>query len=59
MERRYKKIIGKEAFRKKKRNGNSNNGMKKFFCGVFLVFLPQDLRRFYKNNAASHLSPPS
>jgi hypothetical protein len=55
MERRYKKIIGKEAFREKKRNGNSNNGMKNFSCGVFLVFLPQNLRRFHKNNAASRL----
>ena len=55
MERRYKKIIGKEAFREKKRNGNSNNGIKIFSCGVFPVFLPQDMRRFYKNNAASRL----
>ena len=55
IERRYKKIIGKEAFREKKRNGNSNNGMKIFSYGVFLVFSPQDLRHFYKNNTASSL----
>ena len=46
MERRYKKIIGKEAFREKKRNGNSKTRTHDPRSDIIQQKMPQILRRF-------------
>jgi len=43
---KIQKIIGKEAFRKKKRNGNSKTRTPDPRCGIIQQKTPQILRRF-------------